>query len=107
MTQETAVDNSDQNGTPMEQLDAHRAKYDPLGILIDFADADVHYENFATRMILLINLLRNLDQRDEDYATILDMMRSEAEWYNDVSGPYKTTATAAYDKYHELPSQAS
>ena len=102
MTQETAVDNSDQNGTPMKQLVAHRAKYDPLGILIDFADAAVHYDNFATRMVLLVNLLSDLDQRDEDYATIRDMMRSEAELHNDISRPYKVDATAAYEKFREL-----
>ena len=98
MTQETAVD----NGIPVEQLETLREKYDPLGILIDFVDATVHYDNFATRMVLLVNLLSDLDQRDEDYATILDMMCSEAELHNDISRPYKVDATAAYEKFREL-----
>jgi len=83
-------------------LEELREKYDPLEILLDFVDATVHYDNFATRMILLINLLRNLDQGDEDFNTILDIMRFESEWHNDASRSYKEKAEAAYDKFREL-----
>ncbi|MCH8247640.1 MAG: hypothetical protein IH951_14720 [Bacteroidetes bacterium] len=95
------------NGVLEEQHEALREKYDPFKIVIEFVDATVHYDNFATRMILLINLLRNIDPRDEDHSTILDIMRSEAEWHNDASRSYKAKAEATYDKLHELLEQAS